>query len=212
MPPIRFPGPCANCGDKDPSGYYRKHMCHNCYRKEKRRERGLKPRHVIEKYDGPCAVCGSNESSNGRFVKQMCRACYKRISRGGNYKPRTKYTGPCERCGIMDESVKYSRKMCPKCYKWYENNILGANSKRRARIRSVENTLTPEQRIRVLEYYDYHCAYCGEDIHDCFEIDHVIPVSKGGANAIHNVVPACKSCNSRKKDRPAPKDVVTLSA
>lgn len=33
-----------------------------------------------------------------------------------------------------------------------------------------------------------------------FEPDHVIPLSRGGSNSITNVVPACKPCNSGKRD------------
>jgi len=50
------------------------------------------------------------------------------------------------------------------------------------------------------EQYDNRCAYCG--IHsDRLEADHIIPLSRGGLNTIANIVPACKSCNARKKDR-----------
>ena len=31
--------------------------------------------------------------------------------------------------------------------------------------------------------------------------DHVIPISKGGNNTKENIVPACGSCNSKKKDK-----------
>ncbi len=32
-------------------------------------------------------------------------------------------------------------------------------------------------------------------------MDHVVPLSKGGANAAHNSVPACTSCNTSKGNK-----------
>ncbi|MDB4875733.1 MAG: hypothetical protein JWM41_2179 [Gemmatimonadetes bacterium] len=31
-------------------------------------------------------------------------------------------------------------------------------------------------------------------------MDHVIPISRGGSHTRENVVPACRSCNSKKGD------------
>ena len=42
------------------------------------------------------------------------------------------------------------------------------------------------------------CAYCGED---ATEIDHLIPISKGGNNSPENLVPACKTCNRSKNNK-----------
>ena len=78
-----------------------------------------------------------------------------------------------------------------------------ANSARRSRLKEVINTLTAEEWQAILEAHDFRCAYCGRSLLDLFTPptrDHVIPISKGGDNTKENVVPACKSCNSRKGD------------
>ncbi len=43
------------------------------------------------------------------------------------------------------------------------------------------------------------CWWCGK--HTNLTIDHVHPLSRGGADAIDNIVGACLPCNSGKKDR-----------
>jgi hypothetical protein len=47
------------------------------------------------------------------------------------------------------------------------------------------------------------CWYCDEEMHPfrTFTIDHERPVSRGGGDELDNLVPCCKSCNSRKRDR-----------
>lgn len=47
---------------------------------------------------------------------------------------------------------------------------------------------------------DFTCQYCGEfegDLH----CDHIIPLSRGGTNALDNLVTACKQCNLSKSDK-----------
>lgn len=45
------------------------------------------------------------------------------------------------------------------------------------------------------------CAYCGAS--GDMQIEHVIPISKGGTHAIGNIVPACQNCNLSKRDKEA---------
>lgn len=45
--------------------------------------------------------------------------------------------------------------------------------------------------------YGYRCLRCGEQ--KTLTVDHVVPLTKGGANAICNIQPLCRSCNARKK-------------
>jgi len=44
------------------------------------------------------------------------------------------------------------------------------------------------------------CAYCGLD--GDMQIEHVVPISKGGAHDIGNIIPACMSCNFSKRSKP----------
>jgi len=51
----------------------------------------------------------------------------------------------------------------------------------------------------IVTLYGGHCAYCGLSKPLCR--DHVIPLVRGGRHEVENIVPACVSCNSSKKDR-----------
>lgn len=42
------------------------------------------------------------------------------------------------------------------------------------------------------------CEYCQREYGASFEVDHVIPLSKGGTNWPSNIVIACKTCNRSK--------------
>ena len=78
-----------------------------------------------------------------------------------------------------------------------------ARTKRRNRERNIVNTLTAQEWLDILEAYNYRCAYCGckFEIENVPTKDHIIPISKGGDNTKENIVPACKSCNSKKYDK-----------
>lgn len=44
------------------------------------------------------------------------------------------------------------------------------------------------------------CHYCGKTVKAKeLTMDHVVPVSRGGKSTKGNVVPACKDCNTKKK-------------
>lgn len=52
----------------------------------------------------------------------------------------------------------------------------------------------------VLKAFGSACAYCG--VKDKLQMEHVHPVSRGGQHTWQNVVPACASCNLRKRAKP----------
>lgn len=75
-----------------------------------------------------------------------------------------------------------------------------ARIRRSQRLSLVERTLTEAEWCETLEFFDHRCAYCLG--HKKLTMDHVIPISKGGPHTAGNIVPACRSCNSKKLNRP----------
>ena len=51
-------------------------------------------------------------------------------------------------------------------------------------------------KMRVMRRDRYTCVYCGAEGKNAeLQIDHVVPVAKGGSHHIANLVAACRSCN-----------------
>jgi 5-methylcytosine-specific restriction endonuclease McrA len=59
-----------------------------------------------------------------------------------------------------------------------------------------------EARAYLLVKYEYRCAYCSMT-DTPFEVDHILPRSRGGSNRISNLCLACHACNQQKGDQTA---------
>lgn len=77
-------------------------------------------------------------------------------------------------------------------------------ARRRMLIQAALNTLTQDQWEMVVAVCKGRCVYCGKRE---ATMDHLTPYTRGGDNTLHNVLPACKSCNSRKWAGPVLKPV-----
>ena len=114
----------------------------------------------------------------------------------------------CETCGyVYDIYRKPSTWICPRCDpdKAREREKVQYILQRESK--SVE-TLTLEKWIRILDHFDWKCAYCLE--RQYAQLDHFIPRSLRGLTTFNNCVPACATCNIRKHNT-APNAVKTLS-
>lgn len=80
------------------------------------------------------------------------------------------------------------------------------NLKRRSNINNVE--FTSLERKEILERDNWTCQCCGIKVHDRksgnwntndkAEIDHIIPISKGGNSELNNLQVLCRTCNRSK--------------
>jgi 5-methylcytosine-specific restriction endonuclease McrA len=70
---------------------------------------------------------------------------------------------------------------------------------RRARVLGIEGSHTVEEVLELFAKQKFKCASCFIRLHDEYEVDHNIPVTKpGSTNWITNIQILCVSCNRRK--------------
>jgi 5-methylcytosine-specific restriction endonuclease McrA len=77
-----------------------------------------------------------------------------------------------------------------------------SEAKRRAQKQSAGGIFTEMDWNQVKAIYKERCAYCGKRTK--LTMDHIVPLVNGGFHGSPNIVPACRSCNSRKGVRPPP--------
>lgn len=71
--------------------------------------------------------------------------------------------------------------------------------RRRARRRNVHSThFTEQERQSQLMMFGGECSYCGNAAET---LDHFLPLSKGGAHTLGNLIPACNPCNRSKSNK-----------
>lgn len=76
-----------------------------------------------------------------------------------------------------------------------------ATRRRRAVERGVTFARLSVGQIRQrFQQFDNRCAYCGSA--GRMEIEHAIPIARGGTHAIGNILPACSRCNQNKHANP----------
>lgn len=121
-----------------------------------------------------------------------------------NAKRRAKYAADPEpiRQAVREYSEQrreqlreYSRKV----YQEHTSRYRTYSANRRARELGAEGAHTEQEWQAVQAQYRHCCAYCGAD--GKMTRDHRIPLTRGGTNWIDNIVPACASCNNRKRTR-----------
>src|ERR1700730_8432400 len=79
------------------------------------------------------------------------------------------------------------------------------NALRRARLTHPDARPIPISELwAVLRNTHYRCVFCNSTIHRIFFLDHIIPLSKGGAHTLDNIQSVCMWCNSSKHNRKEP--------
>jgi hypothetical protein len=70
-------------------------------------------------------------------------------------------------------------------------------NRRKNKIKLPRKTLTPKQRLAILDKTDKRCHICGIELTaNNFQADHVKAHSSGGTHTENNYLPSCFTCNN----------------
>jgi 5-methylcytosine-specific restriction endonuclease McrA len=138
-----------------------------------------------------------NERSKSKEGKEINKLWRKKNS---NHLKEYQKTWKKENVNYFDEYFKKNENhLKTKAKEWrYKNkdlvNMLAHTRRVKERIAEGFSTKIESFRIRMEEIGE--CVYCGS--RENLTIEHLLPISKGGTNELHNLFPACKKCNFSK--------------
>ena len=159
--------------------------------------------------------CGkdiSHRRTNARFCDRTCSAAHyhatHRASPEGKAREaarnKARYANEAERRreyarGYYDQNQEY---YVEHSRQWRRNNSHRRRDQRdrRAALMADNPGFVPFGSVEweaLKRRHAYRCAYCGERP-AVLEMDHVIPLTRGGRHAIANILPSCPSCNRSK--------------
>lgn len=168
-----------------------------------------------------CTKCGCTKPATTDFFHRLkrgkwgfapvCKVCRSAHARTYYEDNRAKFAA--YRLSRREESIAHLR-----LYR-IENKERLAVASRARRLANPEQERARDRRKRVRKSQAEHepytsadlnamwheqgglCAYCGTPLFGDYHADHVMPLSRGGADKLSNIVLACPTCNLRKYTR-----------
>ena len=159
----------------------------------------------------------SKDSSKNDGRRSACKECTRPINRGHQkkyyYQNRQKEIDRVSKYYANNREKELARRK--KYRDLNPHRVEEYGHRRRARLNQSQIEDVPP-RNSILEDQDGTCGICGRREHEIpykfgksygkvtkwvWELDHIIPIGKGGRHAPDNVQVLCHQCNSKKRDR-----------
>lgn len=177
---------CKNCHNTFAAPTARRiFCCKGCATSHRNKTKASKPK--LKKKS--CVGCGVIFTCKSRKAKWCSSRCRSHQNRKPGYR-KAYYLKNKAR-----ESSRFKR-----YYRRNREHLVVVSALRVQKRRGAPGSgVTPRQWKDRLQAFGGRCVYCQR--RRKLQVDHVIPIGRGGRHEIQNVVPACRSCNSSKKDR-----------
>lgn len=125
---------------------------------------------------------------------KTCTRCEETKALTEYYTPKRTYCNNCERETARERMRKYNASFKGRAMQAYRD------AKRTAAKYGVHDDLTPHDVLFTFAISEGECSYCGKVTED-YQLEHVIPFARNGANTLSNVTVACGDCNRSKSNR-----------
>ena len=174
-----------------------------------RKPKGREPRKSCRVYVGKCEVCGTMFTSRRKRAHcgRPCDLKHGRCrSREASASKKRLEQVKCKECGRLFVA-EYGNKRKSFCSEVCMHRNL--KRKRRQKERAILRSAMVEtvDAIKVFERDNWRCQLCGRKLKqahrgttrdDSPELDHIVPLSKGGEHSYRNTQCSCRKCNQDK--------------
>jgi 5-methylcytosine-specific restriction endonuclease McrA len=167
-----------------------------------------------------CEYCGNDfktdKAYRGRTPKYCSLKCFRAHTVGKSITGTMRHIVPWNKGKQLSPAIRLSlseaRKNSPKCKGPNLYNWRGGAATFRERSRVYQNnrrarfinggTLDETFLDNLWKAHRGVCFYCEQPLTNYRCLEHLTPLSRGGKNQPYNLVYACKSCNSKKRQTP----------
>lgn len=177
------------------------------------RERGKRACRACfaSRHSRPCCQCGAVITGSRRVTcSDVCRRLYLTVRlTGKKHKPSRVKEYTCTQCSTSFLAVKNRKGLCATCVR---RDGRKGKGKFRERCKRAGVYYDPRVTIHAVFQRDkWRCHLCGrktparlrgKNVPASPELDHILPITKGGNHTWDNVACACRECNGRKRDKP----------
>ena len=193
---------CSKCSRIRPSALFlrdrraadgRQSACRECANADRRARYATDPEHRARKL---ASATAERRAAGAKPAKRLTEAD-RRASRAASNRAWNK-ANPDRRRELarqwQEANPERKREHKRADYRRNKESYVKRALRRNQALRSAEQrVILDRERARI---YSSPCAACGN--RDRIELDHIIPISRGGRHSIGNVQPLCRSCNASK--------------
>lgn len=202
-PPLKLslsPRGCLQCGAEFTPGNVRALCCsRSCTVARNNQIQNAKT--AVSYTPTPCPVCGRSFTP----VRSDNLTCSPSCRERRRYVPK-RHQRMCVGCGESFVATRSDAETCStRCAGrlWHARHpgvrrLRAAQyGAKRYRLESLGAGISASDWQRTLQRWGGACAYCGQRPVQ-IQMDHVVPLARGGAHSIGNILPACPPCNMSK--------------